>query len=87
MQVGKAGHDGAAVPATADHQDANGSLQQLRIGTVCRHRRASSFLRYSSNAPFRSALIAERSSCQQDSSREPPFRLCASSAGPHLPDG
>ena len=37
MEVRKAGHDSTAVPATADHQDANRPFQQLRIESV-RHR-------------------------------------------------
>ena len=49
MEVRKSGHDGTAVPATADDKYANWPLQQLRIDSV-RHRcAASSFLRYSFN--------------------------------------
>src|SRR5271157_605103 len=49
MQIREAGHNGTAVPATTDHQDANGALQQLGIRSVFHRCAASSFLRYSCN--------------------------------------
>ena len=46
MKVRESGNDGAAVPATADDQDANRPFQQLRIESVRHRRSVSSLFRY-----------------------------------------
>ena len=49
VEVGEAGNDRAAVPAAADHQDANRPFQQLRIESVHHRRSVSSLFRYCSS--------------------------------------
>src|ERR1039457_4285023 len=74
VEVGEAGNDGAAVPSTADYQDANRPLQQLRIESVHHRRSVSSLFRYCSSGS---------SSISVDSgNRFFPARLFQSSAVP-----
>src|SRR5664279_4986280 len=49
VEVGESRNDGAAVAATADHQDTNRPFQQLRIERVHHRRCASRFFRYCSS--------------------------------------
>src|SRR5271157_2148592 len=49
VEVGEAGNDRAAVPAAADHQNANRPFQQLRIESVGHRRPASNLFRYRSS--------------------------------------
>src|SRR5271165_5986449 len=49
VEVGEAGNNRAAVPAAADHQNANRPFQQLRIESVGHRRSVSSLFRYFSS--------------------------------------
>ena len=75
VEVGEAGNDGAAVPAAADHQDANRALQQLRIESVGHRRSVSSLFRYCSSG---SSSISVGSGNRFFPAR--PFQSAASSA-------
>jgi hypothetical protein len=46
VEVWEAGNDSAAVPAAANYQDTNRTLQQWRIESVHHHVPASSFFKY-----------------------------------------
>src|SRR5271157_134538 len=46
VEIGEAGNNRAAVPAAADHQDANRPFQQLRVESVHHHLPASSVFKY-----------------------------------------
>src|SRR5271166_6631908 len=74
VEVREAGSDGAAVPAAADHQDANRPFQQLRIESVLHRRSDSSLFRYCSSGSCSMSVVS--------GNRSSPARLFQSAVVP-----
>src|SRR5271167_3074824 len=58
VEVGEAGNDRTAVPATAHHQDKNRPFQKLRVETVHHHCLASRLFKYWFNVSSSTSVVS-----------------------------